>query len=446
MHKTSNSLYDFTNVPSYLRSTSDLDLVPGLQIPTLFSSTSQPHNVNHNNNSLESITYRGLRDSGASVLTMPSFELNNSFNANQDYWPLSKDSTNNIISSNNKKNELSLSQTFQTFTIQPQQPTITLKAEPVYIERYTSFYSTVSINELIESIRNSLTIHSIDFTLNNEKAKFQCVFYDCFNNAVQFIIKIYQSKSGGDNNKLIEFQRRYGCCVSYNRCYQIIYQSLNLSSKLPYVQQFNNIPCEPNSLLKINPSLPNPKPILDNNSLNTLINMMKSNDIIASREGARCISSSNIEKTISNNKLLVDELINIILNIYNRTIHDDELERLVSEILLLVVNNQDCREIIINKLFNQLLLSLDTPITKTSNLTSSTGILQSRQTKRCLAQILAKLTETHSLLISNLCNNNLEYINILKKFEFVIDSQVSNFIKQTIQSINKQSNNNNTTA
>jgi len=419
----SSNLFEFSSIPSHLT----------LSPPSLYSSQSVPVENNNNNNnnavnSLEFPVYRGLRleSSGGNVGVLGFNDLNNSFNANNSYW---SDNYNNVARTNNKK-DLSLANLHLTST--PTIVTILLKNEPSYIEKYTSFYSDSALSELVSSIESSLLTHAVDFSFTKEKSKFQCVAYDCFNNAVQFLIKIYKANSGGENNKLVEFQRRIGCSLAYTRAYQSIYKSIS-TKKTPYIQKFNSVPCEPVPTTDINNILPSPQPLLDDSSLSALCNMANSADLTSARDSLKCLSSSNllqVAKSAESSKLLLST----IQNVLSKAIKDDEQERLCSQILCNFSEFTPIHSAIINNLFSHLMNCLDSPITKSST-TSSTGCLQSRCTKRYLSKLMNVLSHSQPKLFSSILSGNEEYISILKKFEYVVDNQVSENIKSTLRNI-----------
>jgi len=415
----SASLYEFVSIPSYLT------LAP----PSLTASQSSPMQNENSLNSLEFPTMRGLRmDNNAGGVTL----LDHSFNANHSYWSDNYAAINHQSQSKNKKNELSLSSNLALST--PTLTTIvtnTLKAEPAYIEKYTSFYSDALLSEIVSSIESALLCHSVDFSFTKEKSKFQCVAYDCFNNAVQFLIKIYQAKQGGENNKLVEFQRRFGCSLAYNKAYQSLFKSIDLPKKTPFMQQTQTLQINNNDLNNI---LPTPQPTIDSIALQSLCSMAISSDLCSARESLKCLSTCNLN-VVSQNENNNTIIVSTIVNVMNKNIKDDEQERLSSQLLVNLANiSPSSHPIIIESLLSQLLNCLDSPITKSST-TSSTGCLQSRCTKRYLAKLFNLLASSQAKLLEAKFNTNEEYLNILNKYEFVIDSQVSDNIKSAINKI-----------
>jgi hypothetical protein len=414
----SSSLFDFTNVPDFLRATSD-----SLAIPSL-SQTSTSNAVN----SLESATFRGLRsDTSSSVLASP-IDLNNSYNAGQSYWPAAK--------STDSHKEFSLN--FSKIALNSANFTLQLKPQPSYIERYTSFYTVAPLNELLDALSAVLSQSSVDFQLIREKAKFQCVLYDAANNCVQFLVKIYSTPqgtaSGKESQKLVEFQRRFGCCVAYNRAYQQLYAGIKLS-KTPYVAQFNNVPCEPNTLNGPLAALNTQQVVLDPSSLNSLCSMATSSDLCSAREALRCLSSCNLRETVKlQGNSAAELIISACVAAMNKNIKDDEQERCTAQIIAQLAEVAELRGNIVDKLLAALLTCLDSPITK-SSLISSTGCLQSRCTKRYIAKAMAQLADSQAKLLKKLILNNQENFNILKKYEYVVDPAVSNNIRAVIVAI-----------
>ena len=90
-------------------------------------------------------------------------------------------------------------------------------SEPSYLERYTSFYSSMPAEQLLTALTSLLTASHIDHTLSRSKAKlvvsFQCPFLSSL--SVTFILRLYRS-AVRPNMLVVEGQRREGCVVAFH--------------------------------------------------------------------------------------------------------------------------------------------------------------------------------------------------------------------------------------
>lgn len=212
----------------------------------LFNFTSYrsfPETSSSSSSSLDEPLYRGLAltQHALEPPTLQSFQQSNNWwqtsaQENQQLDQSEYNETNtasNILSgknsyqSSNGKTELF---NYTTLLSSPSLTRITLKDEPSYIERYTSFYSLTDTSSLISSVSTALSslslttnsVLSVHYELTQDKAKFKCVGYDTKEGgSVEMIVRIYRASNDdaeGDR-KVVEFQRRCGCVVTFNRIY-----------------------------------------------------------------------------------------------------------------------------------------------------------------------------------------------------------------------------------
>jgi hypothetical protein len=111
---------------------------------------------------------------------------------------------------------------------------IPLPAAPSYVEPHSSFHSPSSAQELMTALEECLTACNIDYQINRTKYKFTCITYGS-NGVCHFKVRLFKSAGAQQQQVLVEFQRRRGCCVDfknvYNKCRNKI--SPNHSTEAP---------------------------------------------------------------------------------------------------------------------------------------------------------------------------------------------------------------------
>jgi hypothetical protein len=113
----------------------------------------------------------------------------------------------------------------------------TLQEIPVYVEKYTSFYSSTPAPDMLLAICSHLASVNVDHEYVPNKSKIKGV---CFTagGRVSFHVRCYKTTTPGDKC-LVEFQRRCGSCTDFSAFYRGCVEKFNKHITNPYMQASN---------------------------------------------------------------------------------------------------------------------------------------------------------------------------------------------------------------
>jgi hypothetical protein len=313
-----------------------------------------------------------------------------------------------------------------------------LQDVPVYVEKATSFVSTMAPQDILDKIVVALDSHNVDYEYQPLKNKIKGI---CYPNSIQctFNVNIYQSKTG---DKLVEFQRRSGCVIAFSQFFsRLVGDSFSSVHRSSSKQQ--------KSLPPVSTSKNDPDVKLDEMTVQSLFEMIQSCNVDVQRQGLHTLFNVAIDD--SNKKVLMQSPITKVSTASSASSSSsssariarvtvlDVLKQLLSSkddqvvhyavMILHAFSSSDCSEMCRQLLSHPLLDSMFDILNS-----SWSQSLSLRATKRTLAQTINALSKVHAKELMGFPNSN-RYVETLEKLSCCSDLSMRKFCSQSLDDL-----------